>query len=240
MRNASAWLLALAIPGAAPVVDSAQPPAVAGPSFRCSGQLSPTEALICRDAELRAYDRAVAFVHDRKVHLTYRGRESQRAWMMERDRCGDNRACVLEAYRDWIGGLSIARHAGSSLNRIAGPPATGEDLMLGTLQSPTGKVKSRGHSGYLFIKPLGASWYLFQATATFFYGSSDGRGANLSTSEAAGLVRISRGSGTFTDERDSSRACSIQFTSLQGGRWKLIETGGCSGLGSSLTGIYGR
>ena len=89
------------------------------------------------------------------------------------------------------------------------------------------------------IKPLGEDWYLFEATATHVYDPRDGLGANASTSEARGLVRIVGGKGSFISDPEDPNSCRIDFAQLARGAWKLVEKdGSCSGIGSSLTGTY--
>ena len=120
------------------------------------------------------------------------------------------------------------------------PQGDGSDLMLGTLQSPRGRVRRLGDSGELHIRPLGRDWYLFQANANHAYDPRDGLGANVSTSEASGVVHLENGNGIFVEDPATAESCAIRFTRLPRGAWRLIEVGTCSGLGSSLTGIYRR
>lgn len=212
-----------------------------GPSFRCDGALTPTERLICGDAELSAYDRAVAFAWSHKWRPQYPEWASQAAWLRLRDECGAERQCVLETYRGWIRGLSFldSDRAGEALMRAGDAPSDGSDPMLGTLQSPTGEVKPLGDSGGLFIHPLGGDWYLFAAQASHFYDPHDGLGANVSTSEAGGgLIHLVRGSARYDEDPSAEIACRLDFTRLPEGGWRLDEDEGCSGLGSTLSGIY--
>src|SRR5688500_12266175 len=69
----------------------------ARPSFRCGAGLNHVERLICGDAELRAYDRAMGLAYSAR-----RGRApsigDQRRWLTSRNACGD-RGCLLSAYR---------------------------------------------------------------------------------------------------------------------------------------------
>lgn len=210
-----------------------------GPSFSCAGRPTPTEALICGNAELGAYDRALAFAQARLRPSRSSRIMDQRAWLQQRDACGGQRSCVLQAYRDRVRELDLSALAWPSLRRLAARP-DGSDLMLGTLQSPRGRVRRLRDSGELHIRPLGGEWYLFQASAGHLYDPHDALGANVSTSEAAGLVHLENGSGTFVEDPTVQDSCSIRFRRLRGGTWRLEETGSCSGLGSSLSGTYGR
>lgn len=210
-----------------------------GPSFRCTGSLTPTESLICGDAELSAYDRAMAIARARPRRAGTSGGEGQRAWLHQRDACGRQRSCVRASYQDRLNELAPLA-PGRSLRRTAMFRSDGSDLMLGSLQSPTGRVRRLGDTGELQIQPLGGEWYLFEATAAHLYDPHDGRGANVSTSGAVGVIHLDNGSGTFVEDSGSSESCSIRLTRLRRGAWRVVETGSCSGLGSTLSGIYGR
>ena len=208
----------------------------ARPGFRCGAGLSQVERMICGDAELRANDRAMAMAYSAR-----RGRApsiaDQRRWLAGRNACGD-RACLLSAYRDWFGKFEGWGQLGRPLERKGAPPADGTDLMLETLQSPSNRIDSLGHSGSLTIRHVGGGWHLFRADAAFAYDPRDGLGSNVSTSEAHGLVRIVAGKGRYSEEPASQAGCAIAFTRLPRGGWRLTENGSCSGLGSSLSGNY--
>jgi hypothetical protein len=210
-----------------------------GPSFRCAGSLTSTESLICRDAELNAYDRAMVIARTRTRRARTSNGEGQRAWLHQRDACGSQRSCVRASYRDRLNELTPFA-AGPSLPRTAMFRRDESDLILGSLQSPTGRVRRLGDDAQLQIEPLGGEWYLFEATATHLYDPHDGRGANVSDSEAVGVVHLNNGSGRFVEDPAEREGCSIRFTRLRRGVWRLVETGSCSGLGSTLSGIYGR
>lgn len=68
----------------------------AGPiraSFACARAGSPAERTICADRQLAGWDRSVA-----AAYREGRGDVAdQRAWLAERDRCGADRACLLDA-----------------------------------------------------------------------------------------------------------------------------------------------
>jgi uncharacterized protein YecT (DUF1311 family) len=210
-----------------------------GPSFRCAGPLTPTESLICGDAELSAYDRAMAIARTRPRRAPMSNSEDQRAWLHQRDACGRQRSCVRASYQDILNELAPFS-AGPSLRRTAMVRPDGSDLMLGALQSPTGRVRRLGDDAQLQIQSLGGMWYLFEATATHLYDPHDGRGANVSDSEAVGVIHVVNGSGTLAEDSAEPAGCSVRFTRLRRGAWRLVETGSCSGLGSTLSGIYGR
>jgi len=212
------------------------PTASHAPSFRCEADLSQTEQLICSDAELSAYDRGVAYAFSRSWRLLEgRVASNQRDWLRRRDRCGTRRDCVLQAYKDWVQD-STGASLGTELRRVAGSSDDSGDYFLETFQSPPGEVTQLSDSGQLSMKALGDDWYFFAARALYIYDPHDGRGSNVSDSGAQGLVYLTNGRGTFVDEY----SCALKITKLPKGAWKLVEQGGCSGVGSSLTGIYAK
>ena len=219
-------------PAGTPTLDEARP------SFRCSDGLGAVQRMICGDSELRAYDRAMALAFARVRRSGSVGAAEQRGWLDRRNACPD-RECVLAAYHDWFEDFDRWARLGRPLERRGPPPEDGSELMLATLQSPEGRVDSLGHSGALTIRSVGGGWYLFRATATYTYDPNDGRGTNVSTSDAHGMVRIVGGSGRYVEDA-SGEGCRLAFTRLPRSAWQLVEEGGCSGLGSSLTGIYRR
>jgi hypothetical protein len=238
MSNSLLWGATLLL--AAPPTDhvSAAAPANVGPSFQCDRPLSAAEKLVCGDSELSAYDRAVTFAYTHKWHSTGSWHD-QRQWLKKRDDCGRERICLLAVYKEWIGGLESATAPGPLLHRRGSVPSDGSDLMLGTLQSRTGRVKPLGDEGDLYIRPLGGEWYFFQAKAEHFYDPHDGRGANATTSQATGLVHLRNGAGAFDDDPTTQESCKVRLTRLANGAWRLVENGdSCSGLGSTLTGVY--
>jgi hypothetical protein len=232
-----ALLIALLPIAAASGQASGSAQSATGPSFHCAGSLTSTESLICGDAELSAYDRAMAIVRRRPRQAPMPNSEDQRAWLHQRDACGRQRSCVLDSYRDRLDEVAPFP-ARPSLRRTAMFRPDGSDLMLGTLQSPTGRVRRLGDTGELHIQPLGGEWYLFQAMAAHLYDPHDGLGANVSDSEAVGVIHLDNDRGTFV--QDAERGCTIGLTRLRRGAWRLVEVGSCSGLGSTLSGIYGR
>lgn len=232
--------MALLAPVSASKPDGGSPTPSHAPSFRCADRLSQTEKLICGDPELSAYDRAVTYAYSKKWRLgEFDVASNQRDWLRYRNRCGGERSCVLRAYKEWIRDASGTPFK-PSLRRVAGPPEDIGDLLLGTLHSPSGKVTPLGDSGDLSMRALGGDWYLFVASALHFYDPQDGRGANSSDSGAQGLVHLTNGRGTFVEDPSDKYSCALEITKLPKGAWKLVEEGVCSGVGSSLTGIYAK
>ena len=187
------------------------------PSFRCVAGLGPVPRMICGDSELRAYDRAMALAFSSRRRTGSPGAAEQRRWLDERNACRD-RGCVLDAYHGWFEDFDRWKGFGRSLTRRGPPPQDGSNLMLATLQSPINRVDSLGHWGALTIRAVGGGWYLFRATATYSYDPHDGRGANISTSDAHGVVRIAGGTGSYVENAASAEKCRIAFTRLMASR----------------------
>ena len=81
------------------------------PSFACTGNLLPTEAVICSDENLAALDRALAVDYAnrmrnlsglQKVNLE----NDEKAWLAERNSCGTNKSCISNAYQVRINELT--------------------------------------------------------------------------------------------------------------------------------------
>ena len=72
------------------------PPAAAGPSFACSGPLSPTEIAICSDDSLAALDRQVTDIYSRKLASLP---ASQHQPLIEEKRIGSARATPAASTR---------------------------------------------------------------------------------------------------------------------------------------------
>ncbi len=189
--------------------------AATGPSFGCAGALSPVETLICGDAELSAYDRAMAFAWSHKWRPHEPDWASQQAWLKRRNDCGSKRGCVLEAYQAWIGALDF--------------------LDSEVASEPLKRAGDKGmNSSELFLHALGGDWYIVSAQALTFYDLPDGQGPTFNSSDlGTQLIHVVGGKAT-------DGVCGVDFTRLPKGRWKLVETGDtCSGMRSTLSGIYG-
>jgi uncharacterized protein len=84
--------------------------AAATPSFPCTGQLTPTETVICSDASLAALDRALVTAYKNKFDgLPVESGDAldevvksllitQKAWLAHRNACGAERTCIYKAY----------------------------------------------------------------------------------------------------------------------------------------------
>ena len=89
---------------------SAIPAAAASPSFSCTDQLAPAEAVICSDDALAALDRTLAVAYTRMLDSFPTGEKStlvavQKAWIARRDACRTDKACIRSAYEARIAQL---------------------------------------------------------------------------------------------------------------------------------------
>lgn len=234
-------LLLPALGVASPVESASGQAANAGPSFSCSGRLPTAEEVICNDAELSAYDRAMAWAYSHKWTTSAVDRADQQLWLARRNACADRRDCIFAAYHEWIAGLDAVQSLGRTFDRVAKADNRGDDPMLESWRSPTGSVTVLGGNGSLFVHSLGGGWYLFQANSTHFYDPHDSLGPNASTSEAVGLVQLTSGKGLWVEDPGTDESCKVQLVRLSSKKWMLVEAGAtCGGIGSTLTGVYSK
>jgi len=210
------------------------------PSFSCSGQLSATERTICSDGELSAYDRAMAWAHARGWQPMETSGRGQSNWLMHRNDCSGDRRCILTAYQDWIGALTLEGAPAANYLRYVPINHRSGTFRSRPQQSPLRIDRQLGDWGELFIQPIGNRWYLFRALVTHNYDPLDGRGPNVSTGDATGLVQLSKGNGEWVSDLESPGSCRIRLNNSQENEWRIEERGVCSGVGATLTGIYGQ
>jgi len=79
------------------------PTGVYGPSYDCTKASTPTEYTICASPDLWVMDRAIStlFRYFRNNEAAHRGAEflsSQRAWLASRDRCGNDKGCLVQRH----------------------------------------------------------------------------------------------------------------------------------------------
>jgi hypothetical protein len=211
-----------------------------GPSFSCAGRLTETEAAICSDPALSAYDRAMAWAFARGWLPLFGKSGGQAQWLAQRNACAGRNSCIVAVYHSWISQLDFEKAPSYNFQRTGSVNNHGEDLMLGSLQSPTGSVKRLGDWGELFVQPIDSDWFLFRVFVTHSYDPHDGLGSNVSTGDVTGLVRLTKGSGTWSSDIESPDSCSVRLIRISLDRWRIIEGGLCSGLGATLTGNYLR
>ena len=97
---------------------SMSPAAAATPSFPCSGDVTPTEKVVCADDSLAALDRALAAAYKNKfdglpVESSNALEEvvqslviTQKAWLAHRNSCGTDKTCIRQAYLVRIASLT--------------------------------------------------------------------------------------------------------------------------------------
>lgn len=194
-------------------------PVHARPSFQCTGTLTGTERVICRDMELSAYDRAMAWAYSHGWKKLFGEPWKQRQWLAKRNGCVANRRCILLAYRDWVGDLDPFQLIAPSFERTNSPDP-------------------KNDSASLSIVPVGGDWFLFQVVAVHGYEMPGGRGPSMNDGLAVGLVHLTRNMGSWFSDLDNSDYCSVDFRRRSERVWQLAENGMCSGIGATLTGTY--
>lgn len=78
------------------------------PSFNCGGSLTPIEKEICKDRNLREYDRQMVVLFKEVRKRDRRIIESQKLWLQKRNSCADNQypgECLRQAYDRRVGQL---------------------------------------------------------------------------------------------------------------------------------------
>ena len=200
--------MALGLLGAAPPTER--------PSFSCAAALTKTERVICDDLELAAWDRAMARV--------YRGIdphwgfsiESHRTWLARRDSCAENRACILNVYRDWPGFGETVHDLGKSYERIGAGP-----------RDP----------GYFNLMQIHGDWSYFTLVALHQQLPDP---ASTNTGIYAGLIEFRKGVGTY-NEGPEDYDCRFRITQNGHDGWSISEFGRnpkCGGLNVFVAGDY--
>jgi hypothetical protein len=211
-----------------------------GPSFSCIGNLGETEAAICSDGTLAAYDRAMSWAYARGWHSIEAEERGQSSWLAQRNNCAGRKDCIFEAYHRWISALAFERAPPSNFERTGpvdihvGEPANGR------LRARKGSLAQLDDWGALFVQPIGGNWFLFRATATHAYDPRDELGPNVSTGDVTGLVHLSKATGVWVPYPHSPGSCEIRLTRMPSEGWWIDEVGYCSGIGAKLTGQYHR
>lgn len=90
----------------------------AGPSFNCSGRLNATEARICANPTLADLDRRMASTFtwlsgQLRGGERNRLKQDQRNWLVQRNRCGANDACIQGQISERIGYLNEWQEPGT-------------------------------------------------------------------------------------------------------------------------------
>jgi uncharacterized protein len=99
------------------------PAAAANPSFSCSGELKPTEKVICSDETLAGLDRTLATAYKNKFdglpvesanaldEVVRSLAITQKAWLAHRNSCGTDWSCIRKAYATRIAALTASDNA---------------------------------------------------------------------------------------------------------------------------------
>jgi uncharacterized protein len=100
------------------------PAVAANPSFSCSGNLLPVEAVICSNDNLSALDRTLSADYKRKISGLSPGQQAavesaEKAWIAEPNSCGPNISCISNAYSVRISQLAAAAPAAVRLQPCA-------------------------------------------------------------------------------------------------------------------------
>jgi uncharacterized protein len=95
----------------------------AAPSFSCSGNLSDTETAICDNDQFARLDNELADVYARALDRARgedvdRIRDEQKDWILRRNRCRFDRACIRHAYVERLDQL-VERPSGESREQKA-------------------------------------------------------------------------------------------------------------------------
>lgn len=186
------------------------------PSFACTGNLTPTEAAICADPELAAWDRAVAKVYRVQRKSSDALPRDQRQWISRRDECVADHACLKAIYREWPGWDSMASGFGINYERLGTRP-----------KDP----------GYLEVLPIYGGWHFIRIDALHIQNARTG---GVNTGEWSGLVELRGGKATIDDSPGKDYACRFHLEQIRRG-WSIEEFGDrtqCGGLNVSLSGTY--
>jgi uncharacterized protein len=102
------------------------PAVAANPSYSCSGNLLPAEAVICSDDNLSGLDRTLAADYKRNMESLPAGQQAEleaveKAWLAERNSCGPNISCISNAYSVRISQLAAAPKPAPSPTIDTGP-----------------------------------------------------------------------------------------------------------------------
>ena len=205
-----------------------------GPSFPCIGRLNDTERAICTDSVLSAHDRAMAWAYSHRWLPVESNGRGQTNWLAQRNNCAGQKSCILSAYHSWISALDSARAPAANFLR-EGPGHSGQP---DSKPLSAGLTATSNNRAELFVVPMGSDWFMFSVLATHIHDPNDGRGPNVSTGEATGLVRLSRGTEIWVSDPVSQEGCTVSLTRLLPDRWQIKENGACSGTGTTLNGTY--
>ncbi len=187
------------------------------PSFACGPKNSPTEAAICSDPELAAYDRAMALAYRRMPAAI---RATQRAWLAERDRCSDVPKIKVCLRREYIDRLLTA-------GGIFGTSQRPKQATVPTyLRSP------EDGPGVLSLLDVGGGKFVYHLSATFFSEASPGHPEEIS-GDTFGVIQMNNGVG----HEVATHECDFTLR-RQGDGWLISGAGTCLGMNNNPDGPY--
>jgi hypothetical protein len=187
------------------------------PSFACGPMNSPTEAAICGDPELAAYDRAMALAYRR---MPAEIRATQKAWLVERDRCSEVpkfKACLRREYFD-------------RLLNVGG--------IFGTLQkpkqatAPTYLRSPEDGPGVLSLLDVGGGKFVYRLSATFFSHAYPDHPEEIS-GDTFGVIQMDNGVG----HEVATHQCDFTLR-RQGDGWLISDADPCLGMNNNPDGLY--
>jgi hypothetical protein len=188
------------------------------PSFTCEPTNSLTEAAICGDPELAAYDRAMALAYHR---MKPAARATQRAWLAERNRCANAknvRICLRQSYTDRLlidGGI------------------------FGTRENPENAVvptflrgKENGPGG-LALLDVGGGKFVYHLWATFFSYAYDPDHPQEISGDTFGVIKMSGEVGREV----AAHQCEFTIKRHDNG-WVISDAAPCLGANNNPDGMY--
>jgi uncharacterized protein len=106
-------------------------------TFACQGRLKPTERMICTDPELSRLDDQLNALYNGLGTPSQTRKGAQINWMIRRNLCRDNIACIGEFYKNRIAELKVeaadAPLTPSSSNRVAASPPSSSSVQTPTI-----------------------------------------------------------------------------------------------------------
>ena len=188
------------------------------PSFPCNSMNSIVEAAICADPELAAYDRAMALAYPR---MTLEARKTQKAWLAERNRCGDSRkvrVCLRRAYVDRL------------LSRGG---------VFGSIEKPENATvlvfrrSEDGGPGGIAILDVGGGKLVYHLWSTFFSYAYNSDHPREISGDTYGVIAMDKGTG----HEIATKECDFTI-SRHGNGWTITDSGPCLGVNNNPDGTY--
>jgi hypothetical protein len=187
------------------------------PSFPCGPTNSPTEAVICGDPELAAYDRAMAVAYRR---MPAAARARQRAWLAERNQCSDTpkvKVCIRLKYTERL------LTAGGIFGTTERPKQA---------SVPTYLRDPKGGPGVLSLLDVGGGKFVYHLSATFLSETYPGHPEEIS-GDTFGVIQMENGVGREV----ATHECDFTLRGQSDG-WLISDAGACLGMNNNPDGLY--